>query len=261
MNRTCFSYLACLCFCAASLTGPVAFAQDDAEESAMDLTSAASKLLAAGKYAEAIVPLKKLTERSPNQTQYHFTLADARFMNAEMKESVASYDRAIELAPALAPRCWQRGLALYYAEEFEKGKSQFETHQTVNRQDVENSVWHMLCHARIASVEKAREEMIPISGDQRVPMPEVFNLFAGEGTVQQVLDAATAVESESEYQRKQARYYAHLYIGLFQEMVGESDNSLESMRKAVELNPIANGQLMGTVADVHLKLRDPEYQK
>jgi len=209
-------------------------------------------LMRTGDYATAIELLRPLTKASPDNASYHFSLADAYFMNAQSKEAVASYDRAIKLQPNIAPQSWQRGLALYYAGEFEKGKAQFETHQTVNRQDVENSVWHLLCHAKVADLETARKEMIPISGDQRIPMPEVFELFAGKGSIDLVMKAAEEAGSDT------ARYYAHLYIGLFHEMSGDSEKSLASMREASKVNPISKAQLMGSVADVHLMLRDPD---
>ena len=201
--------------------------------------------------------VETLIKSDDRRVDYHFRLADARFMNGQMKQAIAAYDRAIELDPSLAPRFWQRGLALYFADEFEKGKKQFETHQTVNRQDVENSVWHLLCHAKIAGVDEARKQMIPISGDQRVPMPEVLELFAGTGSIDQVLKAATESATD-ERMRNAYMYYAHIYIGLYQEMLGEPEKAAESMKKAVEINPISKAQLMGSVADVFLKLRDPD---
>lgn len=223
-----------------------------------ELESKARDHLRAGDYEAAARQMEHLIKVFAKVENYHLVLADARFMNGQMKEAIAAYDRAIELNSRLAPRCWQRGLALYYADEFEKGKQQFETHQTVNRQDVENSVWHFLCHARIAGVQKAREDMIPIQGDQRVPMPEVFELFAGNGTIEQVIKAAEEAGGASERIRNGHLYYAYIYVGLYHEMMGDPEKANEAMKKASDINPVSKAQLMGSIADVHLKLRDPK---
>lgn len=253
------SILTLLLLTTACLTTPLVAQQ--IEDLQRRLEDRARDAMRSGDYEAAVKQLKHLTKVFSKSVNYHFTLADAQFMNGQIDDAVDSYDRSIDLESSLAPRCWQRGLALYYAEEFKAGKAQFELHQTVNRQDVENSVWHMLCHAKIAGVEKAREEMIPISGDQRVPMPEVFDLFAGTGSIEQVMKAAEAAGGATERSRNTPLYYAHLYIGLYHEMTGNADEALESMKKASEVNPISNAQLMGAIADIHLKLRDPDNRK
>jgi hypothetical protein len=76
------------------------------------------------------------------------------------------------MVPEQDPHHWQRGLCYYYAEEYEKGKAQFERHQTVNSQDVENAVWHFLCAVRApgGNLAAAQKELIPIEGDGRIPI-------------------------------------------------------------------------------------------
>ena len=80
----------------------------------------------------------------------------------------------------------------YYAGEYEKGVKQFEIHQDVNSNDVENSVWHFLCVNKIKGFEAARKSLIDIKGDGRVPMAQVQKLFAGKLEPKDVLDAANA---------------------------------------------------------------------
>ncbi len=215
----------------------------------------ASAALGTGDYSAAIAELQSLTRLNPDNVQYHFALGEARFMAGQVSDAVASFDRAIELMPELGPRCWQRGLALYYAGQFEAGRKQFESHQTVNRQDVENAVWHMLCVARASGVEQARAQMIPITADSRVPMAEIFDLFAGHKSVDDVMQVAAGNdETPAEVRRRQV-YYAHLYVGLYHEMTGHPALAQAAMKQASSINPIPKGELMGTVADVHLKLR------
>ena len=105
------------------------------------------------------------------------------FFAANMRESVELFDQLLKLEPALKPELWQRGLALYLAGDYQAGRDQFEVHQGFNSHDVENAVWHFLCVARLDGVDKARQALIPIEGDSRVPMREVYELFAGRGSV------------------------------------------------------------------------------
>ena len=182
-------------------------------------------------------------------------------MNGAMKEAIADFDRTIKLRPRSAPYNWQRGLALYYADQFQLGRKQFESHQTVNGGDVENAVWHFLCVARKDGVEKARELMYPFRGDTRVPMKQIHEMFSGDGTVDEVLRAA---ESGSKSEQPDQRYYAQLYIGLYWEVFDEPEKSRKAMEAAQRISPFKPDVLMGRVAHVHLQLRkigDPTEKK
>ena len=123
----------------------------------------------------------------------------------------------------------------------------FELHQTVNSQDVENAVWHFICKTRLGGVESARESLIPIKHDSRVPMKEVWELFAGEGTVEDVLEAAN---KSSPYQRQQL-CYAHLYLGLYYEALEKSDLAKKHILLAA--NEYSMDNYMGMVAQVHAR--------
>lgn len=172
------------------------------------------------------------------------------FFAAKPKESVVAFDKLITLAPNAKPQLWQRGLSLYYAGDFRGGREQFEVHQTVNGNDVENAAWHFLCIAKGESVEAARKVFIPIEGDSRVPMRQVHELFAGKGSVEAVLKAAEEGEGEN---LRNHRCYAHLYLGLYFEATGDDAKAKEHMLKAAK--DFAMEHYMGRVAQVHVKLR------
>ena len=214
-----------------------------------------------GKYKAAFKNCSELCELEPNNLNYQMMLGDISFAAGQMDACVDAYDKLIELQPSLEPRLWQRGLALYYANKFENGVQQFETHQLVNTQDVENAVWHLLCAARISNVEEGRGKLIPISEDRRVPMSQIYEMYAGRMTPEQVLTIANrtspSVQLDSEQHRLQ-RYYAHLYIGLYYEMLKNQEASIQAMKKAAQLNPLGKTNFMGQVARVHLQLRQKE---
>mgnify|MGYP001201246592 CR=1 FL=1 len=174
------------------------------------------------------------------------------FFAGKIKESLVEWDAQVKEDPAALPYHWQRGLALYYAGRYQDGRAQFESHQKVNSEDVENAVWHFLCVAKLESPEAARKVYIPITHDSRVPMQEIHALYSGKGGVEAVLKAAEAGEV-SESARNMQRCYARLYLGLYEEAMGRAEAAKEHMLKAAALAP--EGSYMGQVAVVHCKVR------
>lgn len=172
------------------------------------------------------------------------------FYAAKPKESVAAFDKLIALEPAVKPQLWQRGLSLYYMGEYQAGRQQFEVHQTVNTADVENAAWHFICVARAENVDAARKALIPIEGDPRIPMKQVHELFAGKGSPEEVLKAAESGEGKS---LRNHRCYAHLYLGLYFEALGDEAKAKAHMLKAAK--DYSMNHYMGTCAQVHVKVR------
>jgi lipoprotein NlpI len=174
------------------------------------------------------------------------------FFAADIPGSVAAFDRVTVLAPESTPSLWQRGLALYYAGRFADGRAQFERHQTVNPNDVENAAWHFLCVAKLDGLAAARTALIPIIGDARVPMREIHALFAGSGNAEAVLRAADADGVPNDPERDQL-CYAHLYLGLYYEVTDDAVLARTHLRKAAI--DYHMDHYMGRVAQVHVKLR------
>lgn len=84
-------------------------------------------------------------------------------------------------------------------------------------------------------------------------MKQIHQLFAGTASMADVMEAAESVGDPN--RRKESLYYAHLYIGLFQEMTDDSAGAQKSMQAAMKVNPIPAQYLMGQVAKVHWQLR------
>ena len=158
-----------------------------------ELASQATQAFSQGKYEAAFQHASQLCELEPDNLRAQMLLGEISFAAGKMSESISAYDEAIRIRPIIEPQLWQRGLAFYYADRFEDGVKQFETHQTVNSHDVENAVWHLLCAARIADVDQARKKLIPITGDTRIPMSQIYEMFAGRLTPEEVLKTAASV--------------------------------------------------------------------
>ncbi len=175
------------------------------------------------------------------------------FKLAKPKESLADFDRAIQLRPDLAAAHWRRGLTLYYANEFGKGVAQFTTSDKAEPEDVENAIWHFLCNVRVKGLEKARAEMLRVARDPRGDyMMKAYDLFRGKAEAKDVFAAAETGNVDAE-ERKVRRFYAHYYVGMYYESMGQPAKSLPELRTAVEKYPISH--YMMDVANAHLKLR------
>jgi lipoprotein NlpI len=174
-----------------------------------------------------------------------FDRAVEDFRNGRIAESVLGFDRVAAALPDTAPQLWQRGIALYYAGRYKDCRAQFESHRTVNPNDVENAAWHFLCVARADSPRAAQSALLPVGDDTRVPMREIYKMFGGSLTPEQML-ASAGSSSESQF-------YAHLYAGLYYEAAGKSSLAREHIEKAAA-DRYAIGGYMHMVARVHLDL-------
>ena len=174
---------------------------------------------------------------------------ELHFKLGNFAESIADFDKFIEAIPEQAPHHWQRGISLYYAGRFEDGRKQFESHQTVNPYDVENAVWHFLCVARASGAEKAKAALIPIERDSRIPMMQILALFGGKAKPEDVIAAA---KTGNAAQQDNQLFYAHLYLGLYFEAIGDAKLAREHILKAA--TDFKAEHYMGDVARVHAQV-------
>ena len=176
---------------------------------------------------------------------------EAYFKLAKIKESIADFDAYLEVNPERDPHHWMRGISYYYANEFKKGHEQFERHQVVNSNDVENAVWHYLCLARAKGIEEAKKKLIPIVGDGRIPMMEVHALFGGKSTPEKVLAKARAGGVKGARLERQL-FYGHLYLGIWHET--KEEFKLRDKYIGLAAAVADNHGYMGDVARVHAEL-------
>jgi lipoprotein NlpI len=204
-----------------------------------------------GKHKEAIADLDRCLEINPKLASAYDLRGSEHFKLAHITESLADFDHFLKLRPEAYPGHWRRGITLYYAGKFDEGRKQFEGYEKVDTNDVENAVWHFLCAARVVGIDKARDGMLKIGKDRRVPMMEVYDLFRGKVKPADVLAAAEKGEA-TPAERKQRLFYAHLYLGLYYEANGDRAKTLEHISQAAGKYNI--GQYMADVARVHEEL-------
>jgi lipoprotein NlpI len=200
------------------------------------------------KHTEAVADFTKAIALDPKLAEAYDHRGSERFKLGQIDGSLEDFDKFLELEPKAKPGHWKRGISLYYAGKFEEGKKQFEGYEEVDTNDVENAVWHFLCAARLDGVAKARAKILKIGKDKRVPMMEVYALFAGKVKPEDVLDAAKAGDPPMK-ELNHRLFYTHLYLGLYAEATGDPKKALEHMTLAADKYPI--GHYMGDVARVH----------
>lgn len=224
------------------LVGGAARGQDVA-----DLLQQAARAAQRGDSSSAVAALNKVLAQEPRNSTALYLRGREHFRLGKVTESVTDFDKHVQLSPEAESRQWERGISYYYAGEFEKGAKQFELYQTYHNQDVENSAWRYLCVARTSGVEKARESMLPIENDPRIPMMQIYDLYRGKLKPEDVLKAAAANNPSPEALNSRL-FYAHLYIGLWHEAAGEHDLARKHILEA-EKHKI--GHYMWDVAHVH----------
>lgn len=171
---------------------------------------------------------------------------DEHLLAGRFDEALADFDAFLAAEPEADPYHWRRGIAYYYAGRYEEGAAQFVRHREVNPDDVENAAWHFLCLARATSVDEARAALLPVGPDQRDPMMVVYELFAGRATPQDVLDQASSSP------QRDALFFAHLYLGLYYDALGDTAKAREHIDLAA--TTYGRSHYMGGVARVHAAL-------
>lgn len=196
---------------------------------------------------DALADLDRLVALQPGRPDWRQTRGETRFKLGDAAGAVADFDEVIRLRPQTAPRHWQRGIALFYAGRHAEARDQFALHRQVNPDDVENAAWHFLCAAKAEGFDKAREQLLPVGPDPRVPMKEIYALYAGHGGAAEV-EAAVAAEPAGA-RRAGARFYADLYLALYEEAAGRRAESARHIAAAAR-DFGAHGY-MGHVARIH----------
>jgi lipoprotein NlpI len=223
---------------------------------------------------QAAADLDRAIELNPKNADFLELRGTASFMLGRFKEAITDFDREIELNPDREPWHWKRGLAYYYAGEYEKGRRQFERYHERADNDVENGIWRLLCMAKLKEfgLAGAQKEMLKVRPDSRVGMMEAYAMFAGEKSPNDVLAAFESGKPNAE-ELNHRRFYAHLYLGLYHDLIGRPDDARKHLKTAVKhhithfMHDIARLHLeileKGTKSDAGAaaQLRSPETEK
>jgi lipoprotein NlpI len=213
-----------------------------------DWSRRAELALAEGRNEEAIQIVDQVVAKAPSQPWVYVVRGMVYFRLGRIQESLADFDKSIELEPNSKPECWQRGISLYYLGRYDEGREQFEVHRTVNASDVENPFWHFMCVTKLEGIDAARAKLLPCGRDGRSPLMEVLEMLRGKMEPEQVIAAANAAHGGPEG-KSISRFYGHLYVGLYYDCLGKLDLAKVHLEKCVAEKV---GGYMRNVAQIHL---------
>lgn len=183
--------------------------------------------------ADAIKSASEQIEKNPKLIGAYSRRGDARFMRAEFKEAVEDYEKMVELDPSLDTGHWRRGIAYFYAGLYPKAAHQFEIYNSFDNIDRENGIWRYFSQHKALGKEKAREGLLKYEKDDREPFPDVYQIFSGKKTIDQVWAKIKEAQVDEE-EREKRLFYAHLYGGLDAAIEGNKDIARRHLRSAVE---------------------------
>jgi lipoprotein NlpI len=163
-------------------------------------------------------------------------------------ESVADFEKMIEIDPAQDAPHWRLGIAYYFNGEFAKSAKQFEKYHAYDGHDRENGIWKFLAQEKVDGMAKARAEMLSYTEFDREPFPALYEMYAGKRTPE---DVFAEIEKKGLTKEKQVMFFASYYVGLYQLMLGQRQRALDLLRKAVDLMPEADTVYMWNVARLH----------
>lgn len=184
------------------------------------------------------------------------------FRNGDVKHSLQLFDEAILLKPSIKPYLWQRGISLYYDNQFKQCSQHFHDDLLVNPADTEEIIWGALCDSGGGSningdddntLGHIQANMNAFSSlDRRPVMRVVYDVFRGTRGVQSLLSpsSSSSTPSSSEY------FYSQLYSGLYYEYIHDLKESLQHINQAADSSYCKrSNDFMCSVASNHRRIR------
>ncbi len=185
--------------------------------------------------AEALKAFDRALECEAGLPGLRHERASLLFRLEKFPEALRDYAESIAAGagPHDADSCWERGLAWYYAGDFEAGQKQFEGYHRADSLDIENGLWRFLCIAEREGVPRAVETVLDYPRKVRPPFPALLALYSGRGSPEAVLEEARRGDPGAAGENERL-FYAHYYIAKHFEVRREKAKALEQIEKALE---------------------------
>ena len=178
-----------------------------------------------------LVEINAAISQSPSAR--HHERAGILFRLGRFDEAIADYDTAARHgAPHDDNSCWERGLAQYYAGQFREGAEQFARYHRVGALDIENGLWRLICIAHVDGLEKARATIFDYPRKLRPPFPALLDRYLGTGSAEAVMEQARENTASPE-EAKHRLFYAHYYLGKYEEILGHPEKAREHFTQAL----------------------------
>jgi lipoprotein NlpI len=200
------------------------------------------------KLGEDLTKADAAVVQSPNSVSALSHRGDVLLFLGRFPEAVADFEKMIALDPAEDAPHWRLGIAYYFAGQFEKSARQFEKYHAYDGHDRENGIWKFLAQARAEGIDKARAGMLQYTQFDREPFPELYEMFAGKRTADDVL---TEVQRKGLSEDHIAVFFANYYGGLNEALLGHREQAIAMLRKTVEDPEARKAGYMWQVARLH----------
>jgi hypothetical protein len=176
------------------------------------------------------------------------------FYKGDVSTSVKEFDNAIAIDPKTKPYLWQRGISLYYVDDFERCGEQFRNDVLVNPSDTEEAVWSYMCDSRLKGMEYAKEHVLALKGtDPRPIMRQVYDVVRGAATKDDLRSLGDRSDSAGD---SKGYFYSRLYLALLADSEGDATGSTAYIQEALNSNYGKTGRdYMVFVARVHGQVR------
>jgi lipoprotein NlpI len=177
-----------------------------------------------------LAALNQEIEKAPREVPLYSQRGDRHLFLGQFKEAVTDFEKMIALDAAQDTPHWRLGIAYYFAGEFAKSARQFEKYHSYDGRDRENGLWKFLGDVRVLGLAPARRAMLVYTRFDREPFPALYTLFAGANTT-----AAFFAEIKHRNLADDPRvmFFANYYGGLNEHILGETDEALRLLHKAV----------------------------
>jgi lipoprotein NlpI len=196
-------------------------------------------------------------EKNPDNADWRTRRGDVRLFLGDAKGAVEDFEKEIALDPTRNTPHWRLGIAYHFAGQWEKSAAQFAKYHAYDDRDRENGIWHFLANARIHGLEAARKSMLEYTRFDREPFPDLYDMLAGKKTGAEVLAAA---EKKGLKDNALVMFFAHYYVGLNEQLLGNTAAANEHLATAVKLAQQTGARggpgYMGQVARLHYDARN-----
>ena len=225
----------CLLFGVLWLTASVVSSQEEKEaEATPDPPMPPAERAAMLKhYREMDETLTAQIAKSDTAVGLYSRRGDCKMFLADFEGSERDYAKMIELDKDLFSQHWRLGIAYFYTGKFEESAKQFEAFDTYNDRDRENGLWQFMARVKVGGIEDARTKMLKYEVFDREPFPQLYAMFEGKdasGGDAILKEIRKAGIGKSERERR--LFFANLYIGIFKDLTGKTDEALTLLRDA-----------------------------
>lgn len=208
-----------------------AVAADPLVEKTDDVLSDAGRQKLHARLDESITKLTADIERSPKSFDLYSRRGDHRFFRGQFVAAIQDYEKLVELRPETEASHWRRGIAYFYAERYKDAIRQWDLYSTFDDVDRENGIWRFLSQVKAQDVKTARDGLLKYKKDDREPFPDVYSMFAGKLSGDEMIARIDKV-SVSKDEREKRLFYAHLYVGLLDVVENRRDTAIKHLREA-----------------------------